>query len=158
MYSSTYDQDQNYKRLGAFTPDKNLPRSPERELCFVLHLLGNKIRETKMFNNMLPVSAVFHSCGRLCPQRRTADENASPYNTPHWLAHAEEKSSTGAQRFVVWDHNVIFSRRSCRKALRAVKPALKLLHAQAGKRGCVWKTQHKAYASFRSGVAPPSTA
>lgn len=57
--------------LGAFTPDKNLPQSLERELCFVLYLLGNKIRETKMFNNMLSESAVLHSCGWLCPQKHT---------------------------------------------------------------------------------------
>ena len=101
MYSSTYYWDQKHERLGAFTPDKNLPQSPERELCFVLYLLGNKIRETEMFNNMLPVSAVFHSCGRLCPQKRIAEEKVSLYNTLYWLVHAEKKSSTGAQCFML---------------------------------------------------------
>lgn len=57
--------------LGACTPEKNLPQSLERELCFVQYLLGNKVRETKMFNNMLSESAVFHSCGWLCPQKCT---------------------------------------------------------------------------------------
>jgi len=58
MCSSTYYRDQNYKCLGAFTPDKNLPQLLERELCFVLYPPGNKIRKTEMFNNVLPVSAV----------------------------------------------------------------------------------------------------
>lgn len=138
IYSSIHYWDQNYKLFGAFTPEKNLPQSPETELCFVLYLLGNKIRETQMFNNILPVSAVFHSCGWLCPQKNSEEGKVSLHNTPYWLVPAEEKSSTGAQRFMLWDHNVIFSRRSCRKTLWAVKPVLKLLDAQAGKQGAPW--------------------
>lgn len=154
MYSSTYYRDQKHERLGGFTPDKNLPPSPERQLCFVLYLLGNKIRETEMFNNTLPVSAVFHSCGWLCPQKCTAEEKVSPCNTLCWLVDAEKKSSTGAQRFMLWDHNVIFSHRSCRKTLWAIKPAL--MHRQENR--VRLEIQHKVYASFRSRVALPSTA
>lgn len=125
--------------LGACTPNKNLPQSLETELCFVLHLLGNKIRETKMFNNMLLDSAVFHSCGWLCPQKCTVKRKVSPCSTRWlgWCVHIRRclLSLHTGKGFTLWHHNGIFSHRSCWKTLWAIKPALKLLNAQSGKWG-----------------------
>lgn len=119
--------DHKYKHL-LFTPNKNLPQSPERSsLCFVLYLLGRKLRE--MFNTKLEVSAVFHSCGWLCPQELSNAEQASLHTTQHKLLHAEKKSSAGALCFMLGDHSVIFRFRSCRKTLWAVQLALGLLSA-----------------------------
>lgn len=156
MYSSIHYWDQNYKLFGAFTPEKNLPQSPERELCFVLYLLGNKIRETQMFNNILPVSTVFHSCGWLCPQKHSEEGKVSLHNTPYWLVPAEEKSSTGAQCFMLWDHNVIFSCRSCRKTPGLLSLCSNCsMHRQENR--VHPEIQQEVYASFSSGLAPPST-
>lgn len=110
-----------------------------RQLCFVLHLLGNKIRETKMFNNMLLDSAVFHSCGWLCPQKCTVKRKVSPCSTRWlgWCVHIRRclLSLHTGKGFTLWHHNGIFSPRSCWKTLWAIKPALKLLNAQSGKWG-----------------------
>lgn len=81
-----------------------------------------------MFNTKLEVSTVFHSRGWLRP-REHSNAEMSPHTMQHGLLHAEMKSSAGAQHFMLGDHSVIFSFRSCRKTLWAAKPALSLLDA-----------------------------
>lgn len=94
-----------------------------------------------MFNNTLQVSAAFHSCGWLCPQKRTAEEKVSPYNTPYWLEHAEKKPSTGAGASRYQTTTLFLVIDPTEKALWAVKPVLKLLCQRTGRKtGCIWKS------------------
>lgn len=103
-----------------------------------------------MFNNTLPGSAAFHSCGRLCPPLK----RKRPHTTRRIGWCLQRRNLQLGLRASCYETTTLFL---------AVDPverlsALKLPNAQAGKQGAHLEIQHEVYASFRSRVARPSTA
>lgn len=131
--------------------------SGKREFCFVLYLLGNKIRETKMFDNMLPVSAVFHSCGRLC-HRSTLLKIKLPHKT-HCIGWCMQRRNLQLVLIAsCCETTMLFLVVDLAERLpRPLSPCSNcLMHRQENK--VRLKALHKVDASFMSRVVLPSTA